>query len=149
MSRGLALGGFKRRGVGDWRLITSSGRKERRVVFLGLATTSPPPDNICNPGVMTGWADRWSEIFLTFSCFLQHVSLRCRCWTLYRGAPERMINHQSPDPSPLEQQSGSSTGNKEQILSPKHSQGYNEACTKQTEESWADKQFHIQSSTAS
>lgn len=58
-----------------------------------------------------------------------------------------MINRQRPGPSPVEQQAGSSAGNKAEILSPKHSRGYNEACTKRTGESRPDKQFHFQSST--
>ena len=69
------------------------------------------------------------------------------CWVLYQGAPERMINRQSLGPSPLEQQAGSSAGNKAKISSPKHSWGYNEACTKQTGERLPDKQFHTQSTT--
>lgn len=149
MSRGLALGGFKRSG---WETEAQSLLKGEEVCCLScFAKMSPPLYSISSPGVATGWADRCTEIFWHFPRLLQLLSPRHRggCWVLYQGAPERMINRHSLGPSPLEQQAGSSAGNKAQILSPKHSRGYNEACTKQTGESRPDKQFHIQSSTES
>ena len=127
-------------------------KKKREVCPFCFAKTSPPLYSISSPRVETGWADSGSEILWHFPSLLQpriFQAQRGMLGSLSRSPSERMINRQSPGPSPVEQQAGSSAGNKGQILSPKHCRGYNEACTKQTGESRPDKQFHFQSSTES
>lgn len=145
-------GGFERWGGGRDQSSITSSEKKREVCPFCFAKTSPPLYSISSPRVATGWADSCSEILWHFPSLLQpriFQAQRGMLGSLSRSPSERMINRQSPGPSPVEQQAGSSAGNKGQILSPKHSRGYNEACTKQTGESRPDKQFHFQSSTES
>lgn len=152
MSRSLALGGFKGWGGGRMKLNHYIWKEREVCCLFRFAKTSPPLYSISSPRVATAWADSCSEILWHFPRLLQPVSPRRRggmLGSLSRSPWERMINRQSPGQSPVEQQAGSSAGNKAQILSPKHRRGYNEACTKQTGESRPDKQFHIQPSTES
>lgn len=134
-------------GLGDWSSITSSESKGG-VSLLPSWNFSSSIQCILPRGSngMGRWL-QWDS--LTFSSSLTaHISQAQRgtLGSLSRSPSERMINRWSPGPSPVEQQAGSSAGNKREILSPQHSRGYNEACTKQTGESQPDKQFHFQSS---
>lgn len=143
------------------------GENGGRRVAPALAQTSSPPYSGSGPraaatgrgGQGRGWwrvggrfrEDSRGEILLTFSppSLALSICQAQRAASLSRSPSEREDKSAESGPPSLRRATTSrysGAGNKRQILSPKHSRGYNEARTKQTGESQPDKQFHFQSS---
>lgn len=122
--------------------IQAGGGRDRTGVWVGLWAGG-------SGGIRFG-GDSRGEILLTFRppSLALPICQAQRAASLSRSPSERDDKSAESGPVSPSATTGrySSAGNKRQILSPKHSRGYNEARTKQTGESRPDKQFHFQSS---